>query len=854
MTTFFRLGAVTLALLLLIACSSDDSPTDPGGGTGVDTVTVTPVVTQAGPSGWIEVSGLPAGNENVYGVVKPVGSPAPSDGRHRSDFVAATSDSGFTMIIVTDTGTFFMMPFNPADLINGGTVEVYFTDDSSVLSNPITLTIDSLPPAPGEFAAVTDLLDTLFDQQLRLLGTSRRELAALPATQVPLALLPAFVGYDALANPGNPNNLRRQLDGTAPALSGATADMDLLDRLVARMGYRDYLTDYTAAIDTIETPTQLPTLERMQRVGGLVSANGQICISAPDLGITDCASLAEAMRTQTQLEVAKRSAREKLQGDIAANSLLLLSLVPGGGTVSTVVGTGIWIDATIAEARLNLYPSAFEDNATTWNPSELAFPEDFTQPGTWTEFNVTATSRGYSLDKFIVETVLNALGARGAFGQTGGRPPSMDEYIDNLDQTLGGAAKGMATGQAVNQLGGNDGIIDICANIWSNINCADDAYSDVTVLSGSATVDETNRTYEPAALGQANLRIETNEAMGEQSTGISQLIETKEIEVFLDPFQAEADTLEDITFSVRVENAEDKGMIFSYSNGSILEYTDEMVKVKTPVAPWDPPGVVSAFSTSTGGLRNGSQEARGDSVFITYTGIGQAFIDPPSICLKPGENQDFVVSLLNGEIDSVRWSLDPPDFGTLSESGGTTANYRAPTNDSTVGTATIEAVVNGSRRAYSYVSVNQCACAWTADVSGAATLDLSGGWATAQSLGGLWVNMWPDSNQGLPWVSFVCYDATEPGVYPLDALAVIINDSTDWAMFDTTVVAPTLVLEAYERTVYPEGEFADFVQGSVNGVISRLTPTEPPEFEYVTVSITFRAEFFNISRPQCVDD
>jgi len=830
-----------LSIVIFLTCSSDspNQSNDPIKNT-VDTITVSVVDPNPTSLSWTKINGLPENNGDLYGIVYPISA---TNFKAASDHAAADPiDSSFTFIYQSDSGNYMMTPLNPSDPTGGGAIEIIITDDGSIVSEPILLTLQALPEAPGEFSSIVSLMQQELDQKLRLAGTTREELRTTAVADLPLEYLPLFIGFDGLDNPDNPNSLRAIADGSAPLAD--SLDVDLLDRVVAQTGYKAYLQDFVYGLDSIETPPQISKHTTLGEAARMASSS-DACIDGPDLGITDCAGLAAAMEVHAELEKAARSAANKVLTDITNNSLLLLGAIPGGGEIaSAAFGTVLFIEAKIAEGRTALYPSVFVDEATSFNPSKTTFEEDFTEPGNWTEFNVSAVSQGWKLDQSILEAIAQALSVKGGVDAVGTVPPQFDDFINGLDETVKQTAITPGTSEVIGEFAGGSDIVEICPHTWSNINCVDENYSDAIVSSGPLSVDEPAHTFEPTDLGSSILRIETNDSFGDEQTGTAATITTNGIQVFIDPFQAEADTNETITFHARVENALDQRVSFTLDNGGSLVYADtDSAKVKTPSSPWDPPLELVATSLAETGLRANAGDFIEDSAPITYNGVGQAFLSPGYACVKPGESKTFTVSYTGGAINTVTWSLDPAGVGSLSESF-TSATYTAPNDPGAQ--ITIGARVNDASTATADISVSSCRCSWVFEATGSGySYSSSGGWAPASDFGGaLAVTLKEtEADNDLPLLGFSVTDVFQAGIYQTSDISYTGVDQLTWAVGDPNLTWPTIEVESYVQ--------GDYIEGVAYGTLSRVNDLS--EYEYVTFNLSFRAEFFNLDRSQCSD-
>lgn len=818
----------TIALSVLLTCS-DDGPTNSDNGGNVGSPSVTVADTNAPSGSWVPLTGLPS-DSGYYGIVTST---------------AKADDTGYAAVVRSDSGDFLITPLNPSDPIGGGTVEVVITNGAKATTEPITLVLDSLPPAPNEFNAVVTLLQDILTEQLRIAGLTRDSLVYASASDVPLSQVPFVLLYSAIDSPDNPNSLRALADGPIPYLNNTAIDIDLLDRLMGQTDLRTYFEEKLAGLDTVSV-SFVPDYTTDSRVGQVSSASA--CIPPPDYGITTCGALSNAMRQQFALELSAVSVEERLDAAVISGALVATNLLPSGPAISGAIGAVLWSKGVVNEGFQNMLPSELIDAATSFDPSQQDFPEDFTEPGEWTQFQLSAQSKGWTLDKVALESVMQVLGASAAGDAIGAVQGELAERAENA---MKGYIQDQFSGQVINELTDQSGLIQICPNIWSGINCVGTDFSTVTSLNGILSINETEQKYEPTEVGDDFLKIETKNVFGGgNSAGTTIPIKASRIELFIDPFQAEADTLETIEFSVRVENAEDTEVEWMLEGGGSLTPNGEAATVVTPVAAWDPPLKLKARSLANTGLREGKVESdpREDEAEIRHKGEGIAIITPGSYCLRPGEDQDFTVTYTGSSIQSVEWEIDPPGVGSISGSGDT-ITYIAPNHPA--GNVTLSATVNDTSTGYAYVDVSACICNWAfSGLGNAGVISGSGEWATARFTGALVVDMDSDTSQGFnpPFVSLISYTATGEGTFPVDAMGYVVSDTVDWGIADPDQLLPIL-----EITEYVEN---DYIQGRAYGTLSRMIEFNADEtiYEYITFDLTFRAEFFNLDRPQCIDD
>ncbi|MBD3401695.1 hypothetical protein GF420_02275, partial [candidate division GN15 bacterium] len=603
-------SVVTCALSLfigavLLTCSDDSSTnpeTTPGGG-----LNVTLADTAAPAASWVELSGLSGDTTGYYGIVTST---------------AKAGDTGYAAVVRSDTGDYLIVPLNPADPIGGGEVQVVITDGAKAMTDPLTLTLDSLPPAPGEFDALVTSIQHAFTATLASVGLTRDSLAFQDPADVPLTYLPYLIAWSAIDKPDNPNSLRAFADGPIPYLSGDSINYDLIDRLVAMTNMRAYFDEMAGVLDTISESFKLGGVRKKS---GTALRHGRDCISPPDYGITSCDQLASAMRSQNALAQAATSAQAKVENDITTGVMTIASLIPGATPIVAPIGGALWTRGMMDDGFKSMLPSEFVHTGTSFDPSITAFPEDFTENGTWSTFNLTAASNGWHLDAIALEAIMQILGAQGA-GQALTEPPG--EAREEIKKALEGMFIDNGTGTVIKEFVGESDIIEVCPNQWPDINCVGNDYSTLYTDNDRLYIDTIGQEYHPLELGEDRLWIETKFVFGiDNFTRTSAVIETDSIQLFLDPFQATADTSDEVDFHVRVENALDTRVEFDMIGGGSVDDNDPNATVHTPADPWDPPIRLRARSLANTGLRQGMQESdpREDEAEIRYDGAGEAF-------------------------------------------------------------------------------------------------------------------------------------------------------------------------------------------------------------------------------------
>lgn len=832
---------VALSALFLITCGGG-STTSPEA-TKPRTLSVSLDVTSATPGARIAIHGIP---EDVDWAFARVTVPGQSAATGADAATAAAVDAGAAVIRRTDTGDELVVPLDPADPMGGGTVQLEVTNGSTITSNLLTLDVDSLAAAPGAFDGVVTKLEALLAGWVAQNGTTEEALRTTPADQLPVVDLPLLLFHTIINHPDNPNSLRAFADGPIPLFDGVDIDRDLLDALTAMSGLDSLLDDKSAFLDTLTAPA-LPAAN-LPSVGTAMAAPraSMICIEGPtfDIGQNDCFKLSDVMAYQSNLEFEQHSAAKKVQDDI-----LDIVLTAAGYTKAAYIAWGVantfWAADKIEDGSVGVYPSKFISDQTDYTADPETFPEDFSNPGHWSDFHVTAASKGWRFDDVVKDAIAKAKGAQGAFDQ---------KTIDGL---VGGLAEGKGVKDAVDavkkevQNAVYDQIkvrlnlddltkLEYCPQTWPNIDCTGKPYSEAK--SPSLVVDNDALSYEPVQVGKTTLTVQTTPVFGLVTpTGEAKEIETKKLQVFIDPYQATAGTDETIDFTARVENAENTDVEWYLSGPLPANFVPNgnAASVTTPSDPWDPAIVIHARSLSNTGLRENrvNSEPREDSTAIDYE-PDELVVSPAFVCLKPNESQPFTVTVPGATSQAVTWSIDPPGAGSFS--GNT---YTAPGSymDAIIVTAT--SVEKPELSGQAFVRVAGCMCAWNASVSGASGGTWGGDFAVwsdpGPGGGGSSITMTPnDTGDDYPTITGFTLERMTAGVTG----TFDFNSSASPAsgvMYNGGVNTDLGVDSPPQLTVLSND--GTTMEGTIQGQFWRVVSLSPPEFDVISISASFKA-------------
>jgi len=790
--------------------------------------------TSGEPAGRIAIEGIPEDVEAAYGFVTLPGAVRRDSGPARADVV---EPFGIAFIRRDDAGDSLVVPLHPVDPMTGGTVEIEITNGSTLTSNRVTLEVEGLEPAPGAYASMVADLQTLHDAWIAHHGTTKEALRATTADQLTPIELQLLLFHGIIDHPDNPNSLAAFAAGDVPLAGDGVVERDVLDALTALSGVDGFIASQAALVDTLTPPA--PAAQSYARTFSRRMPDRRLeCIEAPNFGIgsDNCFELAEVMAYRAELDFEENSAVQQLQDD--AIDVVSTAL---GYTRGAVVAWGIantaWAADNIQAGSRGVYPSQFVSEATDFTANPEVIPEDFTSPGQWSEFRVTAASEGWRFDDVVKDAFDRAKGLKGGLdGSTvddligdAANGQGVEDAVGMMEESV----KNAAWQKAALELGLEDLTrLEYCPQTWPNIDCTGLPFSEGS--SPDLQVDSEALTYEPDRVGSSTLQVQTTDIFGLVTpTAETKTIDTRRIEVFIDPFQATANTDETVNFSVRVENAENEEVEWYPGEGGSLPQDfrpdGSTLAVTTPSEEWDPPILVKARSLADTGLREGkvNSDPREDEAPIAYED-GGVTVSPAFVCLTPDEPQTFAAVVTGLENQEVRWSWE----GVGSMSGAT---YTAPSTAGGEAVIIATSVENTDLKGYAQVVVAGCRCAFGATVSGDVSNAWSGDfavWSSGQG-GGTSLQFTPGGTSSVPILTGSLGTDISGGVTgSFDMMNVQYFDGTAEGSFIAPVEG-----EQPPRLVIVENDGVT-IEGTLSGVLGAGTLAEP---RLVTLNVNFKA-------------
>jgi len=810
---------VSLCILSALVTCGDDGvapPDDDDSGNPPQVLNVALEKSSGQPIERIRVTGIPADVSGVYARVSSGGGGAQSPAAESKAFIHRADD-----------GDFLIVPLNPVDPLSAGELTLQVTDGDNVTSNEISFSVTALPAAPGAFSDAIAVMQRSLDGWLRIHGTSRDELRNTPVTSLPAEHLPLLVTHQLVDNPGNANSLRALADGDIPLFTVDAAGRDLLDRVIAAAGVVDHLNTIATLVDTLGA---LPDPELRSPGPDANTVGVRLgCIPATSFNITNCFTLSSIMNKQYQIDRLINSATRQVENSVIFGASVALAFTPAAGSGATL-GAMTWADQKGDEALANLMPSSFDTGATRFTATPEKFKEDEEGPGRWTDFSVTAKSKGWSIDQLVLEAVMQVVG--GAGGATGNVLPEAGKFGADLT----GLVMSEGTNEIIGAATNGSNILSICPRSWT-IDCTNKQFIKATVASGDAiTVDNSAETYTPVKPGQAGLRLETKDAFGESHTGTSKIITVDRMNVKLEPGTKKVEPGETIDFTATVTNAKDITVIWTTTGGSIVATGLNTATLTTPGTAWDPAIQVKARSSANTGARKGkvTSDPREDTAIISVKNV-TVVVSPGDVCVKPGKDQPFSATVTGADNQAVTWSTQPPSPGGGTFNGST---YTAPGTFQDV-TIIATSVEDATAIGYADVEVSNCSCQWEATFVGLHTGVYSGEYAVRIEPQGF--TFTPTESDLTPTISVITGPIPGVGSYEVGVSFISESDGI-WSQMDPKIPAPQLHVTSFKA--------GEKIEGFITGELHKVENIGPPISYFRThIDLSFRARFFDPLNP-----
>jgi hypothetical protein len=599
---------------------------------------------------------------------------------------------GYAWFEVDEAGRVELVtPLHPSGSLEGGAVRIRATD-GRVACAPWDFTIEALPDAEGELAAVVDGFQEVLGAQAAVLGATTEELQTTPFGDLPDVLLPlAFIQW-VLDHPDNDASLRAIADGSG----SEDVPIERLEALLARTGLREALSDPPAPAAQRVSAAPMRAVEPESCTPDGIGEDTQM--------LSDCMVLVREIRELVGEIVESR-------GEALGAAFLAEWAAPevAAGAVRTVLATLGWVAIQQELASYAALPGFLDVPVIEADPDR--YMEDDSTTGTWSA-SVTARSAGWDDGVASLESLFRGVGWD-ALAEAGALPQGAD-FAQEVSRLLHDA------------VGDFLGTEEIPPRVFGPVPVDDETWSDVAYFGPSVEQADSHTSYRPVAVGETVLSIGIP-AEGDESLfgGVRSLasvnLRVDSMIIRIEPSETVMPPGTIDTFRVTVENAVTPAPLIAGGEGGgrFLEWivSGENTRDLVYEAPTNP--TASTLIT----VRDDSQEGarangplRADTALVWFAFVR---ITTDLACVELGAEP---IQIETERPDGIGPLTFGASLGTINETGVYT-----PPSYSGVDTITVAAELDPRIRDFIVFRVGGCACQATLTIDGilAATSSVS---------------------------------------------------------------------------------------------------------------------------------
>lgn len=601
-------------------------------------------------------------------------------------WVEGEDTNTFVPVEIEGNAHSFTVPIHPIRPLEGGTVDLVLVNEE-LSCDPISFSISGLPKAPPNTAKTTiDNLQSMANTLRAAAGTDKATLSAANFETLTPFEQNLKILQDFLDEPTNPYSLEKIMAGEADLVSAADLNqtMEITDAIFMYTGF---------------SAATAEALEEMQAsIGGKKQASAEFCFTFPS-NITNAEELSCTMTFSNSRAMSlDKDAPFWSSLNEAGNMANTVGLFPPLSAPALVVGVGAFAAQSAVQAVHKCLPSSFED--LEYTVEKRSWLEDEDKIEKWKDVKVIATSKGWEMDKFVIDLMLNFLNIQGvASSAISNAKKAKDLYLQKQQKVIELLPSSddlslFAYGHFMNDIFGKYGknspdLIRIPPEKTKWIDINDTDYHSALAEGDAFQLDVLQQTIKPIKAGTSILTVRP---IASKFGG--QTIEKGKANLEVIPIDVSTDRMlipiskagETLTLNGFIENAIDNSLEWETTAGELtfLEFEDtelghEVYELKTSSDPEDYPILVTIESTSTTGARNPAYSPfpRRTSINISLSDL-ELSIDGET-CLKPGESTNIVATMTGADNPAVIWTVDP-DATLITSSLGdvNTANFTAP--------------------------------------------------------------------------------------------------------------------------------------------------------------------------------
>ena len=655
-------------------------------------------------------------------------------------------------------------------------------------------------------------LKSIIDKKLALYDITPEEMAEANWDSLQGPFLPMAIAQHLIYGANNPNSLQAIRSGKATALEGEI-NIELLDRILAFRNYRETMQQQITALDSM---LEVDNGSRKQEESQTASTYDKFKVDIKDgydlKKYMDRANVA-AFRLSDQ------SATAKLRKDLA-KIVTITGFVPHPGVqgVSTAVGLALFVHQKFLEQDVNTLPSKFVKKSLKFECDTLLFEDNVSGEipiyGSWRDVTISAKSKGWKLDKVILETIMQGVGAANYINNTIKGLEKLDDFARSFNLFI----TSNQLGQLYDQ--GTD-IIEIPSFTWKDVPLFKDQTKQKVVGSSIEICDsEVYGRYAPTSFGVSELTIETAARFFGEYESTTKEVTVTQGSVTITPADIYIEPGESVDLTATVSGLQD--MTLAWETSSNAEFnpkpTDDRIGTETATlltsdnpAHYPIPVTVKSLARKANCEGNISLVDEEQTVYIRSKTIAVS-VDPLSACVEVGTTQQFTASVIGTDNQSVTWSASG---GRITQDGQFT-----PTSDGEF-TITATSTENTDAKSTAVISTN-CSCLWALSIKGGINREYWGNFGFYLDLNSVteafpfpYIELSP-SNQPQTYPTIRIYLPKEP--HNLEAgselnVSFIMQDAVNRIIGADDAPNATLTVE-YEENDQLKGK----VEGTVTGV------------------------------------
>ncbi len=649
-------------------------------------------------------------------------------------------DDPFLPVYRDEDGYYFSAPPHP-DGIDGGDMELFFTDGVVSCEDPVGLEIEALPEAPGTIEDLIKESSELARTLIRSFGYEPEDIVDADIDEIPAVLIPMAVQLWSLDHPDNPDSLLARLQADDLPVDHAEEDLIFAEALLAASGHVGNLEARQEVVQELVDETEVT-------VGFVGSADllrqdvdeQQQGLCSPVEGLLEV-EINNDQDLSYYMRKAHRAVAHGERVERVSTVVGVLGTIPGPSSVAAaIVSLVMVVDQLMTNAHTDIYPRDLVDPQVEGLTTDFA--EDFTERGRWDSYSVTAEAPGWDATADIVDALISSVFAikslpKGAFSMPTNVGQRLTRYLDDFAQKaaselieeLGGNIKTWIAENALSAVNGHvlgeSGLCMIETGPWPDITILNTSWLEIEyegavagLLGGDdagdfcrpGSVPTSMREYEPTQTGVGSVKIEPSHAQFPSRTpedaAFFEHIDVNPIEVVVDPQERMGFPGQEMTIEGTIENAENQQGEWLHDDLEEISTetpTDgpQRITVRLPDSADDFPVFMKLNSVSNTGLRSSECDPYARAQLVVIRSEEALDIVPRHRCIpEDGSLQMEAVAATEDPGAQVQWSSSS---GSIDESGYFEADSR--------GGVDITATVEGTElEETATIRVGACGC------------------------------------------------------------------------------------------------------------------------------------------------